>query len=85
MINDVVNMSEAEIISEIDAGDRGLGSYMAEISVEAVAGNTPSPVGCSRTDIGEQVIYKLELIIFEYEIVELEEPKEPEEPDEAAE
>ena len=75
MINAIVNKSEVQIISEVDAGDRGLGSYMAEISVEANAGNAPA-VGCQRSDAGEDVTYKVELIIFEYEIDEYVEPEE---------
>ena len=48
---------------------------MAEISVEAQAGNAPGPA-CERTDAGEDVVYKIELIVFEYDIkayVDLEE------------
>ena len=67
-------MSKSDIIAEIDAGDLGLGSYMAEISVDAEAGGTPP--GCTRSDAGEDVVYKIELIVFEYDIkayVDLEE------------
>ena len=35
---DTVTMSKSEIIAGIDAGDLGLGAYMAEISVDAEAG-----------------------------------------------
>ena len=84
LINSTVNMSKSQIIDEVDAGDLGLGSYMFEISVDASAGGSVLP-GCQKTDNGEDVIYELELIIFEYDIVlapEVEEPEEPEEPEE---
>ena len=71
---ETVTMSKSDIIAEIDAGDLGLGSYMAEISVDAEAGGTPP--GCTRSDAGEDVVYKIELIVFEYDIkayVDLEE------------
>ena len=62
-------------MAEIDAGDLGLGSYMAEISVDAQAGNEPSPA-CTRSDAGEDVAYIVEIIVFDYDIrpyVDLEE------------
>ena len=68
LIGETVNMSKADIIAEIDAGDTGLGAYSGSISVDASAGNTPAPT-CTRSDNGEDVTYKLELVIFEYDIV----------------
>ena len=71
MFDEVVLMSKADIISEIDADGAGLGAYSAEISVDAQAGNTPLPsVGpaCDRTDDGEDVTYTIELIVLEYDI-----------------
>ena len=73
---ETVTMSKSDIIAEIDAGDLGLGSYMAEISVDAQAGNEPNGFTCQRNDAGEDVVYKIELIVFEYDIkayVDLEE------------
>ena len=70
-----VVMSKAEIISMIDADGAGLGAYSAEISVDAQAGNEPNPL-CSRSDAGEDVVYKIELVVFDYDIglyVDLEE------------
>ena len=72
---ETVTMSKSGIIAEIDAGDIGLGSYMAEISVDAQAGNEPSPA-CTRSDAGEDVAYIVEIIVFDYDIrpyVDLEE------------
>ena len=66
LIGETVNMSKADIIAEIDAGDTGLGAYSGSISVDASAGNAPL---CTRSDAGEEVTYKLELVIFEYDIV----------------
>ena len=60
-------MSKAEIISMVDADGAGLGAYSAEISVDAQAGNEPSPL-CSRSDAGEDVVYKIELVVFDYDI-----------------
>ena len=73
---ETVTMSKSDIIAEIDAGDLGLGSYMAEISVDASAGNAGLAPGCQKSDDGEDVVYKIELIVFEYDIkayVDLEE------------
>ena len=63
----VSGLSESEIISQIDSMGAGLGSYSAEISVDAEAGNAPGP-GCSRSDGGEEVTYSVELIVFDYTI-----------------
>ena len=64
---EIVMMSKGEIISEIDSDGAGLGAYMAEISVDAQAGNAPSPL-CQRSDDGEDVTYTIELIVFDYDI-----------------
>ena len=72
---ETVTMSKSDIIAEIDAGGLGLGAYMAEISVDAEAGNAPGPF-CDRTDAGEDVAYIVEIIVFDYDIrpyVDLEE------------
>ena len=72
---ETVTMSKSDIIAEIDAGGLGLGAYMAEISVDAEAGNAPGPF-CDRTDAGEDVAYSVEIIVFDYDIrpyVDLEE------------
>ena len=61
-------------LTEIDAGDIGLGAYSSSISVDAEAGNTPGPT-CTRSDAGEDVTYKLELVIFDYEIELYSEPE----------
>ena len=68
LIGETVNMSKADIMAEIDAGDTGLGAYSGSISVEAEAGNAPGP-SCTRSDPDEEVTYKLELVVFEYDIV----------------
>jgi hypothetical protein len=64
---ETVMMSKGEIISQIDSDGAGLGAYMAEISVDAQAGNAPSPL-CQRSDDGEDVTYTIELIVFDYDI-----------------
>ena len=68
IVDNVVVMSKAEIISMIDADGAGLGAYSAEISVDAQAGNEPNGITCSRTDAGEDVVYKIELVVFDYDI-----------------
>jgi hypothetical protein len=67
IVDEVVVMSKAEIISMIDADGAGLGSYSAEISVSAQAGQAPGPT-CTRSDAGEDVVYKIELVVFDYDI-----------------
>jgi hypothetical protein len=68
IVDNVVVMSKAEIISMIDADGAGLGAYSAEISVDAQAGSEPNGITCSRTDAGEDVVYKIELVVFDYDI-----------------
>ena len=73
---ETVTMSKSDIVAGIDAGGLGLGAYMAEISVDAEAGNTPPPGTCQRSDAGEDVAYTVEIIVFDYDIkpyVDLEE------------
>ncbi|MDP6333951.1 MAG: hypothetical protein QF479_04875 [Candidatus Poseidoniaceae archaeon] len=67
MNGEIVFLSESEIIAEIDADGAGLGAYSLEITVDAEAGNTPGPT-CSRSDDGEEVSYKIELIVYDYSI-----------------
>ena len=55
----------------IDADGAGLGAYSLEIDVDAQAGNTPPPGACSRSDNGEEVSYKIELIVYDYSIAPL--------------
>ena len=66
IIDMVVVMSKAEIISMVDADGAGLGAYSAEITVDANAGNAGP--GCTRSDAGEEVVYKIELVVFDYDI-----------------
>ena len=68
IIGEVVTMSKAEIISMVDADGAGLGSYMVEISVDASAGNAGPLPGCQKSDNGEDVVYTVELIVFDYDI-----------------
>jgi len=69
IIDEVVVMSKAEIISMVDADGAGLGSYTAEITVDANAGNAGvAGQGCTRSDPGEDVVYKIELVVFDYDI-----------------
>ncbi|MBT7063436.1 MAG: hypothetical protein HN923_01910, partial [Euryarchaeota archaeon] len=65
----VSGLSESEIVSQIDSMGAGLGTYSAEISVAAEAGNEPSPTCTNqRSDEGEEVTYSVELIVFDYTI-----------------
>ncbi len=66
IVGEIVIMSKAEIISMVDADGAGLGAYTAEITVDANAGNAGA--GCTRSDPGEDVVYKVELVVFEYDI-----------------
>ena len=66
IVGEIVVMSKAEIISMVDADGAGLGAYSAEITVDANAGN--AGLGCTRSDAGEDVVYKIELVVFDYDI-----------------
>ena len=66
IVGEIVVMSKAEIISMVDANGAGLGAYTAEITVDAEAGGAGP--GCSRSDAGEDVVYKVELVVFDYDI-----------------
>ena len=66
IVDEIVVMSKAEIISMVDADGAGLGAYSAAITVDANAGNAGP--GCTRSDAGEDVVYKIELVVFDYDI-----------------
>ena len=68
LLDNVVIMEEAEIISQLDSNGAGLGDYTIEISVNAQAGNAPSPI-CERVDNGEDVSYNIQLIVLDYDVV----------------
>ena len=59
-------LSEAEIVSQLDADGAGLGDYTIDITVNAQAGNAPGL--CQRRDNGEDVSYTVQLIVLDYEI-----------------
>jgi hypothetical protein len=63
----VSELTESEIVNQIDSMGAGLGIYSIEIGVVAESGNAPGPA-CSRSDAGEEVTYSVELIIFDYTI-----------------
>ena len=67
MVGGIVLLSESEIVEQIDSNGAGLGAYSLEIDVEAQAGQAPGPT-CSRSDDGEEVSYKIELIVYDYSI-----------------
>ena len=68
MVGEIVLLSESEIVEQIDANGAGLGAYSLDITVDAQAGNPPNPA-CNREDNGEEVSYKIELIVYDYVIV----------------
>ena len=71
MVGEIVLLSESEIVQQIDSDGAGLGAYFLDITVDAEAGNTAggglNP--CDREDNGEEVSYKIELIVYDYVIV----------------
>ena len=73
MVDAILFMPESEIIAGIDADGAGLGAYSLDITVDAEAGNAPGPT-CSREDNGEEVSYKIELIVYDYTITSVLEP-----------
>ena len=68
MVGEVVLSSISEIEEQIDSNGAGLGAYSLDITVDAEAGNAPGPP-CQREDNGEEVSYKVELIVYDYVIV----------------
>ena len=68
MFGEVVLLSESEIVEQIDSDGAGLGAYSLDITVDAEAGNAPG-FTCNREDNGEEVSYKIELIVYDYVIV----------------
>ena len=72
MVDAILFMPESEIIAGIDADGAGLGAYSLDITVDAEAGDTG--LGCSRSDDGEEVSYKIELIVYDYTITSVLEP-----------
>jgi len=76
MVDAILFMPESEIIEGVDADGAGLGAYSLEITVDAEAGNTAGDAlnPCDREDNGEEVSYKIELIVFDYTITSVLEP-----------
>jgi len=71
MVGAVVSgLSMSEIKSQLDSDGAGLGDHLVDISVSVQTGNEIgiAPLGCSRTDNGEQVDYTVELMVLEYTI-----------------
>ena len=73
MVDSILFLSESEIIEGVDADGAGLGAYSLDITVDAEAGQAPGPT-CSREDNGEEVSYKIELIVYDYTITSVLEP-----------
>ena len=71
MVGEVVLSSISEIEEQIDSNGAGLGAYSLDITVDAEAGNAAGggPNPCDREDNGEEVSYKVELIVYDYVIV----------------
>ena len=76
MVDAILFMPESEIIAGIDADGAGLGAYSLDITVDAEAGNTAGDAlnPCDREDNGEEVSYKIELIVYDYNITSVLEP-----------
>ena len=72
MVDAILFMPESEIIAGIDADGAGLGAYSLDITADAQAGSDTAT--CSREDNGEEVSYKIELIVYDYTITSVLEP-----------
>ena len=72
MVDAILFLSESEIIEGVDADGAGLGAYSLDITVDAEEGN--GGPGCQRSDNGEEVSYKIELIVYDYTITSVLEP-----------
>ena len=64
----VSNLSEADVIGQLDGGDTGLGSYNTSIMVTVNEGSRPL---CNTVDDGETVDYKIEIITLEYTVTKI--------------
>ena len=64
----VSNLSEEDVIGQLDGGDTGLGSYNTSIMVMV---NKGSRTGCDTVDDGETVDYKIEIITLEYTVTKI--------------
>ena len=63
----VSDLSESQIMDELEGGETGIGNYTIEISVAAEAGNAAGL--CTREDGGEEVTYTVSLVLLDYTIV----------------
>ena len=72
MVDSILFLSESEIIEGVDADGAGLGAYSLDITVDAQAGSAQGL--CERSDNGEEVSYKIELIVYDYTITSVLEP-----------
>jgi len=61
----IEDLSESQIIDELDSKGAGMGDYSIEISVAAQDGSTAT---CNREDTGENVTYTVKLIVLDYTI-----------------
>ena len=61
----IEDLSESQIIDELDSKGAGMGDYNIEISVQA---NSQNSAGCTRSDTGETVTYTVQLIVLDYSI-----------------
>lgn len=62
----VSGLSKSQIMKQLDSNGAGEGEYFVEIIVTAEEGN--AGFGCQRTDDGEEVMYSVRLIVFDYSI-----------------
>ncbi len=69
LLDSVVIMEEADIVSQLDSDGAGLGDYTIDISVQAQADSCITPVGGDNEDNGEDVSYNIQLIVLDYTIV----------------
>lgn len=66
----ISGMSESEIADQLEGGDEYEGSYEGSISVTVATGNEVgiAPLGCQRTDDGEDVSYTISVMVLDYTI-----------------
>ena len=66
--SNVEDMSESEIIDQLDSNGEGLGDYSITISVSAQGDSCTNPLLPANEDNGEDVSYTIQLIVLDYEI-----------------
>ena len=61
----VSDRSEGDLVEELEGGTTGLGTYLIDLEVQVQSGGG---AGCTYTDDGEEIAYRVELLVLNYQI-----------------